>query len=79
MSPSNLPSRADGSKNLHAIAVQAAERAREASRQLEADYRSGKRMRPGWIDVPAEPAKPGEVQVLSRSVYVGPTLTDFDS
>ena len=73
----NISSRADGSKNLHAIAVQAAERAREASRQLEAEYRSGARQRPGWVELgPVEPTPPGHVPVLSRSVYTGPTLED---
>ena len=59
------------------VAVRAALRAREASRRLEADYRTGRRKRPGWVDVPVEPAKPGEVQILSRQVYVGPTLEDL--
>ena len=59
------------------VAVRAALRAREATRRLEADYRSGRRKRPGWIHVPVEPAKPGEVQILSRRVYVGPTLEDL--
>ena len=57
-------------------AIRAALRIREANKQLEADYRSGRRKRPGWVDVPVEPAKPGEMQILSRQVYVGLTLDD---
>ena len=73
-----LDARGHESNDPRAVAVQAAERAREASRQLEAAYCSGERQRPGWVELgPIEPTPPGQVQVLSRQVYVGPTLADI--
>ena len=43
----------------HVVALQAAEQARRAIRQLEAEYRSGARQRPGEIDR-------GRVELLPR-------------
>ena len=31
----------------------------------------------GELDVPVPPAKPGEAQILSRRIYIGPTLDDL--
>ena len=31
----------------------------------------------GELDVPVPPAKPGEAQILSRQIYIGPTTADL--
>ena len=50
------------------------ERGRER-KQIEETIRA---QRPDyWIDVPVPPAKPGEAQILSRQIYIGPTTADL--
>lgn len=56
-------------------AIRAALRAREASPQLEDAIRAE---RPdAWIEIPDEPAKPGQLQIRNRRIYVGPTTADL--